>query len=60
VRNITAAEYLAMPRLVAIAEVAWTPQASREWQDFRSRVAAQAPRWNYMGVNYYRSTQIPW
>jgi hexosaminidase len=60
VRNITAAEYLAMPRLVAIAEVAWTPQASRDWQDFRSRVAAHAPRWNYLGVNYYRSPQIPW
>ncbi len=60
VRNITAAEYLAMPRLVAIAEVAWTPQASREWQDFRSRLAAHAPRWNYLGINYYRSPQIPW
>ncbi len=60
VRNITAAEYLAMPRLVAIAEVAWTPQASREWQGFRSRVAAHAPRWNYLGINYYRSPQIPW
>jgi len=60
VRNITAAEYLAMPRLVAIAEVAWTPQAAREWQGFRSRVAAHAQRWNYMGINYYRSPQIPW
>ncbi len=60
VRNITAAEYLAIPRLLAIAEVAWTPQASREWQGFRSRVAAQAPRWNYLGINYYRSPQIPW
>jgi len=60
VRNIAAAEYLAMPRLVAIAEVAWTPQASREWLGFRSRVAAHAPRWNYLGVNYYRSPQIPW
>jgi hexosaminidase len=59
-RNITAAEYLAMPRLLAIAEVAWTPQASREWQGFRARVAAQAPRWNYLGINYYRSPQIPW
>jgi hexosaminidase len=59
-RNITAAEYLAMPRLVAIAEVAWTPQATREWQNFRSRVAAHAPRWNYLGINYYRSPQIPW
>ena len=60
VRNITAAEYLVMPRLLAIAEVGWTPQASREWQGFRSRVAAHAPRWNYLGINYYRSPQIPW
>jgi hexosaminidase len=59
-RNITAVEYMAMPRLVAIAEVAWTPQAAREWQDFRTRVAAHAPRWNYLGINYYRSPQIPW
>jgi hexosaminidase len=60
VRNITAVEYLAMPRLVALAEVAWTPQALREWQGFRSRLAAHAPRWHYLGVNYYRSPQIPW
>jgi hexosaminidase len=60
VRNITAAEYMVMPRLLAIAEVAWTPQASREWQGFRARVAAHAPRWNYLGINYYRSPQIPW
>jgi hexosaminidase len=60
VRNISAVEYLAMPRLVALAEVAWTPQISREWQGFRSRLAAHAPRWHYLGVNYYRSPQIPW
>jgi len=60
VRNIAAVEYLAMPRLAALAEVAWTPQASREWNGFRSRLAAQAPRWNYLGVNYYRSPLIPW
>ncbi len=59
-RNITAVEYLSMPRLPAIAEVAWTPQLSRDWQSFRSRLAAQAPRWHYLGVNYYRSLQIPW
>lgn len=60
VRNINAVEYLAMPRLAALAEVAWTPQVSREWQGFRSRLAAQAPRWNYLGVNYYRSPVVPW
>jgi hexosaminidase len=59
-RNITAVEYLAMPRLVAVAEVGWTPQASRDWQGFRARLAAHAPRWNYLGVNYYRSPLVPW
>jgi hexosaminidase len=59
-RNLGAAEFLAIPRLPALAEVAWTPQASRNWQSFRVRLAAQAPRWRYLGINYYRSPQIPW
>jgi hexosaminidase len=59
-RNITAVEYLALPRIPALAEVAWTPQGVREWEGFRSRVAAHAPRWNYLGLNYHRSPQIPW
>lgn len=59
-RNITAVEYLAMPRLPAIAEVGWTPQAARSWDDFRERIASHAPRWNLLGVNYYRSPQIQW
>ncbi len=60
VRNITAAEYLAMPRLPAVAEVGWSAQAARNWEDFRERLAAHAPRWNVLGVNFYRSPQIPW
>ena len=59
-RNITAVEYVAMPRLAALAEVGWTPQVSREWENFRFRLAAQAPRWHYLGINYYHSPQIPW
>jgi len=60
VRNITAAEYLLMPRLPAVAEVAWTPQRVRDWENFRVRLSTHASRWNYLGVNYYRSPQIPW
>jgi len=59
-RNITAVQYLAMPRLPALAEVAWSPQSGRDWDRFRRRIAAHGPRWNYLGVNYYRSPQIPW
>jgi len=60
VRNMTAVEYLAVPRIQAIAEVGWTPQALRNWDSFRERIAAHAPRWNILGVNYYRSPQIQW
>jgi hexosaminidase len=59
-RNITAAEYLLMPRLPAVAELAWSPRNVRQWEDFRLRLAAQAPRWIMMGINFYRSPQIPW
>ena len=59
-RNITAVEYLAMPRIPALAEVAWSAQGSRAWEDFRLRLAAQAPRWRLLGINYFRSSQVPW
>lgn len=60
IRNLTAAQYLAFPRLPAIAEIGWTPAAQREWESFRYRLAAQAPRWRILGINYYRSPQVPW
>jgi hexosaminidase len=60
IRNITAAEYLAYPRLPAIAEIGWSTAASRDWASFRTRLAAQGPRWDRLGINYYRSTQVPW
>lgn len=60
IRNITAAQYMLMPRLPAIAEMGWSRQERRSWQDFRTRLAAHAPRWRLMGVNYYPSPQVNW
>ena len=60
IRNITAAQYLAVPRLPALAEVGWTPQAVRTWESFRRRLGAHAPRWRLLGINYYPSPQIAW
>jgi hexosaminidase len=59
-RNITAVEFLAVPRLPAVAEVAWSAPERRNWNDFRRRLAEHGPRWNLLGINYYRSRQIPW
>jgi hexosaminidase len=60
IQNITAAEYMLIPRLPAIAEVGWTPQAQRSWESFRTRIAAHPPRWQLLGINYYASPQIAW
>jgi hexosaminidase len=48
------------PRLPAVAEVAWSAQASRDWNDFRTRVASQAPRWSALGINVFWSPKIDW
>ena len=59
-RNITAVQFLAMPRIPSVAEVGWTAQGARNWESFRRRVATHAPRWNYLGINYHRAPDIPW
>jgi hexosaminidase len=53
-------EYLAFPRLPAIAELGWSPAATHSWTSFRERLAAQGPRWEALGIDYYPSPQVPW
>ena len=53
-------EYLAFPRLPAIAELGWSPWSTHSWTAFRTRLGAQAPRWRVLGVNFYPSPQVPW
>lgn len=60
IANMRDAEFLAMPRLAAIAEVGWSPAGARDWEGFRTRLGAQAPRWTAIGVNFYRAPEIPW
>jgi hexosaminidase len=45
-------EFLAFPRLIAVAEVAWTANASREWESFRRRLDLQSARLKALGVNF--------
>lgn len=51
---------LAFPRLPAIAEIGWSPPSTHDWDSFRTRLAAQGPRWDITDVDYYRSPQIAW
>ncbi|MFB9838211.1 beta-N-acetylhexosaminidase [Actinoallomurus acaciae] len=58
--NIHEVEYMAFPRLPGIAEIGWSPRTGRSWDEYRTRLAAQGPRWTVMGVNFYRSPEISW
>ena len=53
-------QFMAFPRLAAVAELAWSPQGAREWDAFRVRLGHQGPRLSALGVNFYRSAQVPW
>jgi hexosaminidase len=57
-RDLADIQYMAFPRLPAIAELGWS--ASYSWDSFRTRLGTYGPRWDNQGVNFYRSPQINW
>lgn len=44
-------EYMIFPRALALAEVAWTPQEKRDWNDFKPRLNAHIPILQRMGIH---------
>jgi hexosaminidase len=53
-------EYMAFPRLPGIAEIGWSPASTHHWSAYRLRLAAQGPRWEAMGINFYPAPDVPW
>jgi hexosaminidase len=53
-------EYLVFPRIAGIAEIGWTPSSSRNWDDYKVRLANHAKPWKAMGIDFYRSPKIQW
>ena len=45
-------QYMAFPRALALAEVAWTPPGLRSPADFRARLTAHRPLLDRLGVGY--------
>lgn len=45
-------EYMAFPRLCALAEVVWSPAAKRDWPSFRGRLSPHLQRLDERQVNY--------
>ncbi len=49
--DLSKLEYMAYPRACAIAEIAWSPQASRNYDDFVGRLSQHLKRLQALGVN---------
>ena len=45
-------EYMAFPRMLALAEVLWSRKENRDFADFQTRFAAHLPRLDRQQVNY--------
>ena len=58
VRTLADIDYLTFPRLLALAEVGWTPQDRRQWEDFRRRARAHQAWLREQGVGTYASNLL--
>jgi hexosaminidase len=45
-------DHALFPRLSAVAEVAWSPMAARDWDSFLARLPAQLQRYRALGFGY--------
>src|SRR5258708_380098 len=55
VPNFRQVEYMTWPRALALAEVYWSPKASRNWDDFTTRMETEFTRLDAAGIKYARS-----
>ncbi|MFI5493383.1 family 20 glycosylhydrolase [Actinoplanes sp. NPDC051859] len=59
-RTLDDIEFMAFPRLPALAELGWSPVSTHDWTSFATRLGTYGPRWTLRDVNFYPSPQIRW
>ncbi len=52
IANLKHVQYMAFPRLSALAEVTWSPKTARNFEDFTRRLKTNNQRLEQMGVNF--------
>ncbi|MGB5555674.1 MAG: family 20 glycosylhydrolase, partial [Flavobacteriaceae bacterium] len=60
ISDIGELEYLAFPRAIGYSELSWTVKENRDWENYKVRLANQAPFLDRMNVKYYPSPLIDW
>jgi hexosaminidase len=52
ISNLKYAEYMIFPREFALAEIGWSSELSRDWNDFLSRLTVNEKRLKEIGMNF--------
>lgn len=60
VTNMDELEYMVFPRLLGYAEIGWSPDSGKKWDEYKIRLGKQKPRFEAMDLNYYASKLVPW
>ena len=47
-------EYMAYPRALALAEIAWSAKDARDWDGFQTRLPAALAQLDKLGIRYRR------
>ena len=51
VRTEPRVEHMLFPRLSALSEISWSPQAARDWKGFLDRLVPQMARYRQLGID---------
>jgi len=52
-------EYMAFPRIIGLAELAWSPKG-QSWEEYKLRLAAHGKRMEAMAINFFKSPDVDW
>lgn len=52
-------QYMVFLRAIALSEVAWSPQASKNWDSFNQRLSKQLPVLDMLKINYRKEDGSP-
>lgn len=60
VKNVKEIEYMAFPRIPGYAEIGWSQEAGRNWNEYKLRLGKHGKRMKAMKINFYKSSKVPW
>jgi hexosaminidase len=59
-RTLDDIEFMAFPRILGFAEMGWSAQAARSWDEYKMRLGKHGARLTALGVKFYKSPVVPW